>query len=106
MSNAWIVALVLVAIGCSGKVTAVETDAAFAHADVALDTTPLPPPPPIDAGTETTPVTPELCGKCVESKCKATWDACLASKACTDRALSLITSPIIPNAGPTTSSSG
>ena len=38
--------------------------------------------------TTTTPTTtgtgsPEACGRCVEAKCKATWEACVADAVCT-----------------------
>ena len=74
------VALALFAVGCSGKVTTADVDAyppadTSASADTAVDT----------AKPDAPHGTPELCAKCVDTQCKATWDACLADKTCTDR---------------------
>lgn len=59
---AWFLALAPLAgpLGCAGKVAAAPTD----------------------AGPETATGTPEKCASCVDAKCKATWDACLADVFC------------------------
>jgi hypothetical protein len=55
-------------LACAGKVTVppeTKTDAA-----------------PTTTTTSTATGSPEACARCVDAKCKATWDACVADAAC------------------------